>query len=121
MGGTNYEVRVVLSYPSTCPPDITGWVLVQRNTHNLTYYQDAIALLDTRRRVRRPSAELARDAGLKPESRVGGAVLKGRPGVVGMSGWMEELGHSVRLSILPVNSLSPFFAELGLRGTRFEV
>ncbi|KFY57354.1 hypothetical protein V496_06471 [Pseudogymnoascus sp. VKM F-4515 (FW-2607)] len=57
-------------------------------------YEDAIALLDTRRRVRRPSAELARDAGLKPESRVGGAVLKGRPGVVGMSGWMEELGHS---------------------------
>lgn len=49
--------------------------------------------------MRRPSVELARDAGLKPEGRVGGAVLKGRPGVVGMSGWMEELGHSVSLSL----------------------
>ncbi|OBT45768.1 hypothetical protein VE00_03835 [Pseudogymnoascus sp. WSF 3629] len=61
-------------------------------------YEDAIALLDTRRRVRRPSgalkAEAARDAGLKPEFRVGGEVLRGKPGIVGMSGWMEELGHS---------------------------
>ncbi|KFY82933.1 hypothetical protein V500_10248, partial [Pseudogymnoascus sp. VKM F-4518 (FW-2643)] len=61
-------------------------------------YEDAIALLDTRRRIRRPSGALAtaaaRDAGLRPEFKVGGAVLKGKPGVVGMSGWMEELGHS---------------------------
>ena len=58
--------------------------------------QDAIALLETRRRIRRPSGalttEVARDAGLRPEFKVGGAVLKGKPGLVGMSGWMEELG-----------------------------
>lgn len=55
--------------------------------------------METRRRVRRPSGALARDAGLEPAIRVGGAVLKGKPGLVGMSGWMEELGHSVRLPL----------------------
>ncbi|KFY34291.1 hypothetical protein V495_08177, partial [Pseudogymnoascus sp. VKM F-4514 (FW-929)] len=61
-------------------------------------YEDAIALLESRRRIRRPSGALstavARDVGLRPEFKVGGAVLKGKPGLVGMSGWMEELGHS---------------------------
>lgn len=48
--------------------------------------------------MRRPSGalpkEAARDAGLKPEFRVGGKALRGKPGIVGMSRWMEELGHS---------------------------
>jgi folylpolyglutamate synthase len=59
--------------------------------------QRAIAVLNERRRVSRPSTEQANSI---PElSRMpilnGGSDLKGTPSIVGMKQWLDELGHSV--------------------------
>ncbi len=65
----------------------------------LNIVQNALSILQSRRRPERPSVETA--SNLPGLTRVpdaeGRSSLKGIPSIVGMKQWLHQIGHSVRL------------------------
>ena len=71
---------------------------VQRLLRRINELQDAINLLKSRRRTRRPQSkpEVAEGLEAMPEQRR----FRGKPSLSGMKAWLTSLGHSVYFGLV---------------------
>lgn len=64
---------------------------------DLTKIQNALRLLETRRRKARPKTPAASATPQDFATPSGNPTVKGVPSLVGMKEWLQVLGHSVRM------------------------
>lgn len=73
---------------------------------DLTNSQNALKILESRRRKARPKLLAKHSSALGSATPSGEITVKGVPSLVGMKEWLHALGHSVRTSnYTPVNSM----------------